>query len=130
MEYLESSEHSKRLQRAENPALVLSIAPLCFIFNRTSKKLSPMVLSCCKSRTASPDVGEPKSAKVLLGRGILRTMVPRRRLTWKGKKFFFLFFLFLNSFILRIEEKQQEARKNLPLSWPASNPPSRSDPMT
>uniref|UniRef100_A0A0A9CMJ1 Uncharacterized protein n=1 Tax=Arundo donax TaxID=35708 RepID=A0A0A9CMJ1_ARUDO len=43
LQSLESFEQRRRLQRAVSPALVLSIAPLCFILRRTCKKWSPIV---------------------------------------------------------------------------------------
>lgn len=92
--YLGSLEQSKRLQRAVNPTLVLSIAPLCFIFRRTSKKCFPTCSSCFKSSIALDTVGVEasgasgkkasdanESEQLLLGKGIFRMMVPRRRLT-------------------------------------------------
>lgn len=82
------------MQRAVNPALVLSIAPLCFIFKRTSKKWFPIVLSCSKSRTESDEKpavstegpsNSDKSEQALLGNGTFLIIVPKRRLTWQRK---------------------------------------------
>lgn len=86
--YLWSFEQSKRLQRAVNPALVLSMAPLCFIFKRTSKKWSPITLSCLKSSTSScfnimEALGSDSIESETAGKGTFLVIVPKRRLTCK-----------------------------------------------
>ena len=81
MTYLASSEHKSRLHRATNPALVLSIAPLCFIDNSTCRKWPPMSSSCLRSSMLSEHICPSMSTVSHPGKGTFLVTVPKRRLT-------------------------------------------------